>query len=364
VLEKNALIALRDDEKLALERQTATLATELANERKKTADSITLLNDAENKFMVKLSQPVLETLDKLNSQITIVNEKTTSVGSAAANLVKALQRPEVRGRWGEMALERVFELCGMIEGRDFHKQLTLNGEGGRQRPDYVICIPGGMQLVVDAKAPISAYLEATEAADNCDQEECLKRFVSHVRERVKDLNSKSYYQQFEVSPEFVVLYLPTEAIMTAALRLDADLIEFALRQRVLLAGPTIVMSIVLGVAHGWKQEALASNLREIAEHGKELHKRLSDFCGHLANVGQHLRKSTEAYNSAIGSFDARLMPQARKFELLKVAPSDKQISQIPQIETNPRVIQSLERVHSDSLAGEPSKFDEKDALFQ
>lgn len=347
----------RDEENVQLKQQEAALRTSLQKEQEKIAEKIELLNKAEKQFkdafaalaadaltanntaFNNLCNPVRETLNQINTKITVVNVSATNLGVETTKLVKALQKPEVRGQWGEMALERVLELTGMSEGRDFHRQQTIGDDDSQQRPDYVVYLPGDKHLAIDAKAPIRAFLEAAEATDEESQQAKLKEFVGHVRERIKKLASKAYHQSLSNSPEFVVLYLPTEAILSAALTLDVDLLENAFRQKVLVAGPTNLVSVLLAVAHGWKQEALAKNAREIAELGKELYKRLSDFGGHMSEVGHHLKKSTEAYNSAVGSLESRVMPQARRFEQLQVAPADKRIEELPPIETTPRRLQ-------------------------
>jgi DNA recombination protein RmuC len=326
----------RGEEITQLKEYNAKLLSNLRNEEGKTQEKLKLLGEVEDQFVARLSEPVKETLEKLNAEITLVKNNATTVGVAAANLAKALQRPDARGRWGEMSLERVFEICGLTEGRDYHKQRTIGDDDSQLRPDYVVCMPGGLHLAIDAKAPISAYLEAVETGDDRARDEHLKKFVTHVRERVKNLNSKRYHQYLENSPECVVLFLPAEAIVSAALRLDAGLIEFATAQNVILAGPTVVISIVQGIAHGWKQESLTKHAKDIAELGKELYKRLADFGGHVANIGYHLKNSTKAYNDAVGSLQSRVLPQARKLEELKVAPADKRIPELAEVETIPR----------------------------
>jgi DNA recombination protein RmuC len=253
-----------------------------------------------------------------------------------------------------MSLERAFENCGLIEGRDYHKQRSIGDDEAQLRPDYIVCMPGGLCLAVDAKAPISAFLEAAEAVEEAECEARLKSFVAHVRDRVKNLNSKRYHQHLDQSPEFVVLFLPTEAIMAAALRLDAGLIEFAASQNVVLAGPFTLMSIVKGVALGWQQETFTKHAKEIAELGKELYKRLADFGSHVANIGYHLKNSTKAYNDAVGSLQSRVMPQARRLEELKVAPADKLIPEITEVDTVPRGLRGVEFdiVHVEATDGE------------
>jgi DNA recombination protein RmuC len=262
-----------------------------------------------------------------------------NLGVETSKLVKALQKPHVRGQWGEMALERVFEIAGLTEGRDFYSQQTIGGEDSIQRPDFIVCLPGNKHLAIDAKAPISAFLEAAEETDDAVKSEKLGKFVSHVRKRVKELGGKSYDQALDNSPEFVVLYLPTEAVVSAALELDKKLLEYAYEQRVLLAGPTIIISLLFAVAHGWKQEVVEKHAKDIHELGKELYSRLATFGGHIGKLQTHLRGSVTAYNAFVGSLESSVMPQARRFEDYKAAPADKQLLELKQIEVIPRQLQ-------------------------
>jgi len=344
----------RDEEILQLKQQQAVLQTSLKNEREKIEEKIKLLSEAEKQFkdafaslaanaleknnekFDQLSKPVRTILTEINTKITVVNESASKVGVEASKLVKALQKPEVRGQWGEMHLSRVLEIAGMAEGRDFQKQKVLTDGDSQLRPDVVVQLPGGKNLAIDAKAPIRAFLEAAEATDEETRRVKTKEFAAHVRERIRLLGSKGYHQSLESSPEFVVLYLPTEAVYSEALKLDVELLENAFRQRVILAGPCNLISLLLAVAHGWKQEALTAHAKEICDLGKELYNRLAVFCKHIAGVGDGLNKSVKAYNNAVGSFESRVMPKARKFEQLYVTAANDQIKELEPVEVQVR----------------------------
>jgi DNA recombination protein RmuC len=273
-------------------------------------------------------------------------------------LVKALQKPEVRGQWGEMHLLRVVEVTGMTDRCDFHEQQVIGDEEYVQRPDLVVHLPGERHLAIDAKAPIRAFLESAEAAD--DDTRLLKQqdFVTHIREHVRNLGSKAYYQNIDGTPEFVVLYLPTEAIFSAALTLDNELLEYAAKYRVHLAGPSVLITLLRAVAHGWKQEALAKHAKEICDLGEELYKRMALFGGHMGKIGSCLNRSVAAYNQAVGSLESRVMPQVRRFEQLGAAPADAQIEELTQIEMTARHLQSAEL----AIAEIESEFDEQELL--
>jgi DNA recombination protein RmuC len=220
---------------------------------------------------------------------------------------------------------------------------VIGDDCSSQRPDLVIHLPGNRNLAVDAKAPIQAFLDAAQAADDETRQAKLAEFVRHVRERIKLLGSKTYHQSLDCSPEFVVLYLPTEAVFSTALMLEAGLLEYAAEKyRVHLAGPTTFLSLVRVIAYDWRQDAVAKNANEICDLAGELYKRLADFGGHIAKLGDNLRRSADTYNDAVGSLERRVMPQARRFESLGAAPADRRIEALTPIETSVRKLQSPE----------------------
>jgi DNA recombination protein RmuC len=234
------------------------------------------------------------------------------------NLVTALRRPEVRGRWGEMTLRRVVELAGMVEHCDFTEQLSLALEEGALRPDMVIHMPEKRVLVVDAKAPLDAYLEAIEATSDEARGIALKRHAQQVETRVRQLGAKSYWAQFESSPEFAVLFLPGDQFLSAALAERPDMLDTALKAGVILATPSTLIALLKTVAYGWRQAAVAENAATIHAMGQELYRRLNSFVGHLEKLGKHLNSAVTAYNSAVGSLERQVLPQARRFHELGV----------------------------------------------
>lgn len=235
------------------------------------------------------------------------------------NLVTALRRPEVRGRWGEMTLRRVVELAGMTEHCDFTEQLSLvTDERASMRPDLVVHMPDARDLVVDVKTPLDAYLEAIEAQSESDRQSALKRHAQQVEARVRQLGAKNYWAQFEQSPEFVVLFLPGDQFFGAALVERPELFDTAFGQRVIIATPSTLIALLKTVALGWRQSAVAQNAAIIRDLGQDLHKRLATFVNHLQKLGRSLGSSVEAYNSAVGSLDRQILPAARRFTELGV----------------------------------------------
>jgi DNA recombination protein RmuC len=234
------------------------------------------------------------------------------------NLVTALRRPEVRGRWGEMTLRRVVELAGMAEHCDFTEQLHVVGEDGALRPDMVIHMPDRRTLVVDVKTPLDAYLEAIEAVTEEARGIALKRHAQQVETRVRQLGGKNYWLQFEDSPEFAVLFLPGDQFLSAALTERPDLLDNALKVGVILATPSTLIALLKTVAYGWRQAVVAENAATIHQMGQELYRRLTSFVKHVEKLGQQLTRAVETYNSAVGSLERQVLPQARRFPELGV----------------------------------------------
>lgn len=259
-----------------------------------------------------------EAFAALRTQIESLANGQVQLQRETRNLVTALRRPEVRGRWGELTLRRVVELAGLAEHCDFSEQLHVVGEEGALRPDLVVHMPDSRDLVIDAKTPLDAYLEALEAASEEGRRLALKRHAQQVESRVRQLASKSYWAQLERSPEFAVLFLPGDQFLSAALAERPDLLENALRQSVIIATPSTLMALLKAVAYGWRQSDVARNAATIRELGQELYRRLGNFTGHLGRLGQRLGAAVEAYNSAVGSLERQVLPQARRFPELGV----------------------------------------------
>lgn len=257
-----------------------------------------------------------EAYGSLLAQVKQMQEGQALLGSETRNLVKALRRPEQRGMWGQNTLKNVVELSGMVDRCDFSEEVTT--ADGAQRPDMVVRMPGGGTIVVDAKAPLDAYLEAHEARDDAARDAALDRHARQVRERMQNLSSKAYWKQFKESPDFVVLFVPGDQFLAAAHDRDAALQDDALRSKVVLASPSSLMALLKVIAFGWRQHQLAENAEQIRTIGADLHGRLVVFADHLADVGKALNKAVGSHNAAVGSFESRLLPGARKFAELGV----------------------------------------------
>ena len=259
-----------------------------------------------------------ESFSALRTQLESVAGGQAQLQRETRNLVTALRRPEVRGRWGELTLRRLVELAGLTEHCDFTEQLQLVGEEGALRPDLVVHMPDARDLVIDVKTPLDAYLAALEASTEEERTEALRRHAQQVETRVRELASKSYWSQFARSPEFAVLFLPGDQFLSAALAERPELLESALSQSVIIATPSTLIALLKAVAYGWRQSAVAHNATQIRDLGQELYRRLSTFNGHLGRMGQRLATAVEAYNAAVGSLERGVLPQARRFGELGV----------------------------------------------
>lgn len=271
----------------------------------------------------------------LSEQVRSLIATQEKLQSETGNLVRALRTPHVRGRWGEIQLRRVVEIAGMLPYCDFVEQETVTTSTGRLRPDLIVKLPGGKSVVVDSKTPAEAYFDAMEAADEEVRRKKLKDHSAHVRNHMTQLSSKAYQDQFEHTPDFVVMFLPGETFFSAALEQEPGLIEYGMSHNVVLASPTTLIALLRAVAYGWNQEKLARNAQEISALGKELHDRLRKFGGYMKSVGKELDTAVETYNAAVGSLETRVMVTARKFAELG-APVTEEIPPLEPIEKTTR----------------------------
>jgi DNA recombination protein RmuC len=304
----------------------------------------------------QLIKPIQEALEKTHKQISEIEKnrheafggireqlKNMAEGQDALqgetrNLVSALRRPEVRGQWGELTLRRVVELAGMVKHCDFIEQVHTETEDGPVRPDMIVRLPEQGTIIIDAKTPLDAYLSAVEADDDQTKKKALQRHARKVAERVRELSSKAYWAQFENSPQFVVLFIPGDQFLHAAMDENPTLMEEALRQQIIIATPSNLIALLKTVAYQWRQDQLAENAEEIKRLAQDMHDRLGTFTGHLARLGKQLENSVKAFNSAVGSMERKVLPGARKFIDLGVQEKE-EIAPLNEIETTTRQIE-------------------------
>ncbi len=411
--EKDDVIAAFQDVEKIHKAQIAELSTKLTEERKAAGEKLAMLDDAQQKLsdafkalcadalssnnqsflhlastklaeiqeavkgdlekrqtaITEIVKPVRESLDKFDTRIqgleiarveayTSLTEQVKSLQdtqrelrSETSNLVKAMRSPVVRGRWGEIQLKRVVELAGMIDHCDFTTQATVMTLDGNLRPDLVVRLPGQKNIVIDAKAPLEAYLEAIETTDEVMRTQHLQRHARQIRAHMAALAKKAYWEQFKPTPEFVVLFLPGETFFSAALEHDPALIEAGIGQQVILATPTTLIALLHAVSYGWRQENIAQNAQEISKLGKDLYERLASVAGHWSKVGKHLSQSIESYNAAVGSLETRVLVSARRFKALDTTSLQGEIIELEQADIRPRILQAPELLIAGATGG-------------
>ena len=293
--------------------------------------------EASKKHINELEKSRSEAYGGIRSQLEAMNLSQKSLRQETQNLVNALRRPEVRGRWGEITLRRLVELAGMVEHCDFQEQVHTVSDGPNIRPDMIVRMPDQRVLVVDVKTPLDAYLEAAEAENDSQRKIGLERHAKNVRAHIRMLASKSYWEQFDESPEFVILFIPGDQFLSAALNEEPDLIEYALSKQIIPATPTSFVALLKAVAYGWRQLALAENAKEIRVLAEDLYGRLATFVGHMNRVGRQLASSVENYNKAVGSLERSVLPGARKFTELGVHET-KEIERLETLDPVPRTM--------------------------
>lgn len=280
-----------------------------------------------------------EAYGSLKQQAEALATGQQQLNDQTGKLVQALRRPEVRGRWGEMQMERLFELAGMTEHVDYDEQATADsGEGPSVRPDFVIRLPNERVIVIDVKTPVDAYLDAMEATDEQTRTEHLKRHARQLKQAASNLASKGYWDRISGSPEFVVMFIPGEAMLYAAAQHDAELMDWAMRQNVILATPTLLLALLKTVHMGWRERSLADNAEKIAEAGRDLHERLAVVAEHLEKLGKQVDRTVDQYNKLVGSVDSRLMPAARRFTELKADSNKKLPEQLTPVDAAVRPV--------------------------
>jgi DNA recombination protein RmuC len=298
--------------------------------------------------VVEVENDRVDAYAELRTEVRQMQAVSSALSTSTGQLVSALRAPQVRGRWGEHQLRRIVEAAGMLEHCDFSEQVTATTDEGLVRPDLVVRLSGGRHVVVDAKAPFDAYLTAMEARDERARDSQLDLHAKHLRGHVDQLAAKAYWAAFESTPEFVVLFVPADTFLDAALQRDPTLLEHAFSRDVVLATPATLIALLRTVAYAWRQEALARNAVQVHTMGRELYARLSTMGAHLTKLGASLGSAVGAYNKAVGSLEARVLVSARKFAELGI--SDDPLTPPDQIELTPRQLQSPELADADADA--------------
>jgi DNA recombination protein RmuC len=290
--------------------------------------------------LLRLDQERRESRGRLEAQLRTLSESNEKLRTETGALVTALRKPNARGQWGQMQLRNVVEMAGMVKHCDFIEQVSLGDEESSLRPDLVVRMPGGKQVMVDAKAPLQGVLDAYEARDEEERQGHLRDHARLLRKHVRALSDKSYWSQLDSAPDFVVMFLPGEHLYGAALEADPALIEDAMARRVLIATPTTLLAVLRAVGYGWQQERVAESAQAISDLGRELHARLVKLSGLLGTLGSRLNSAVRAYNETVGSYEARVLPGARRFAEHGAASSGRELPRIEQVTVAARSVEA------------------------
>ncbi len=314
--------------------------SELEEKRKSVAETLLPVNEKLAKFseaLHEIDKSRVGAYSELRQQVEALSASQNNLRTETANLVKALRAPQTRGRWGEITLRRTVELAGMQQHCDFFEQVNTEGENGRLRPDLVVQLPGGKKIVVDSKVAFDAYLNALEAVDENSRAALLKNHARQIRTHAESLAAKSYWSQFDESPEIVIMFVPLETAFSAAIETDPSLLEWAVERRVIPASPMTLIALLQAVHYGWKQENISANARSIQVLGRELHDRIFVLSEHFSSLGKHLENATRSFNSTVGSLENRVLTKARELKEHGAGSAEKDAASPKEIETSPRI---------------------------
>ena len=342
VMASDALKSNNDQFIKAADEKIGALVTQANKDFSLSKDAVNELVKPLSDELKRIEEARNKSQGSLTEQIQALQENNSSLVSETRSLATALKRPEVRGSWGEMQLRRVVELAGMQDYCDYEEQVSVTADdGSRDRPDMVVRMPNNRTIVVDAKAPMSAYLTAVESDTADARQDAIRRHSQQVRERAQNLSQKAYQQIFERSPDFVVMFLPGEYLLSAALETDRDLIDWAMQRNVIIATPNTLMALLKAVAMGWREAQIEEEAAKVAALGQELHDRIRVFAGHMSRMGSSLDGAVKAFNSGVGSLESRVLTSARRFSEYGVV-ANQDIPELSEIATPPRDFRSAD----------------------